>query len=506
MATTINLLSDEAGLYAGFSASAGYSAFQTPLLWTADNSTIELIPTEFLTTKRNVIRVAPNISGPVKVYLSNQELSTAICGKTLSFNAKVKPGNQSNISAKLIVDGVTEQDGVSHLLSGGVYGAIQSNTVVVPDDDTIHYASIEITISGHEAQNIFITYPNLIDDLAFYQNYFVSSARNFMPDFYWEIDGLEAHPTAPYHRLIDILSTTTNDVYEEYKAIYPFESGELNVPDDASKIYSKSLLVDPSAVRPKYMNWLSQFAGAQAKRNLSSSAGFTYMDNLSSELDFVRWQLDSSAYGFSAGDRGSIIEAVEQVLTRTKDGEQTTLSVSVTTSYDDDPWSILIRTIENETLDAEPGESSNFVLAAVEGARPLGYKIYHSTVTAFYLTLNDTSLGRLNEQALSPVTDLPGAPDDVSVDSVTTSSVTLTFTPLYALNLDGGGVISNYEYSLSTDNVTYPSYSPLSPVRGNPPITITGLNAATNYWVKLKAVNELGTGTDESVAVSFTTL
>jgi hypothetical protein len=77
---------------------------------------------------------------------------------------------------------------------------------------------------------------------------------------------------------------------------------------------------------------------------------------------------------------------------------------------------------------------------------------------------------------------------------------------LYALNLDGGGVISNYEYSLSTDNVTYPSYSPLSPVRGNPPITITGLNAATNYWVKLKAVNELGTGTDESVAVSFTTL
>ena len=505
MATTINLLSDEAGLYAGFSASAGYSAFQTPLLWTADNSTIELIPTEFLTTKRNVVRVAPNISGPIKVYLLNQELSTAVCGRILSFNAKVKPGNQSNISAKLIIDGVAEEDGIPHLLSGGVYGAIQSNRVEVPDDATIHYASIEITVSGHEAQNIFITYPNLIDDEAFYQNNFVPLARNFMPDFYWEIDSLELHPTAPFHRLIDIYSTATNDVYEEYKAIYPFESGELNVPDDASKIYSKSVLVNPTVVRPKYANWLAQFTGAPAKRNLSSSAGFNYMDNLSSELEFLRWQLDSSAYGFSAGDRGSLLEAVEKVLTRTKDGEPTTFSVSLTTSYNDDPWSILIRTIENETLDASDGESSNFVLAAVEGARPLGYKISHLTVPAFYLTLNDTSLGRLNEQSLSPVSSLPGAPNDVSVDSVASTSVTLTFTPLYGLNLDGGGVISNYEYSLSTDNVTYSSYLPLSPVRGHPPITITGLSSATSYWVKLKAVNELGTGTDESVAVSFTT-
>jgi hypothetical protein len=76
---------------------------------------------------------------------------------------------------------------------------------------------------------------------------------------------------------------------------------------------------------------------------------------------------------------------------------------------------------------------------------------------------------------------------------------------LYGLNLDGGGVISNYEYSLSPDNVTYSSYLPLSPVRGHPPITITGLTPATNYWVKLKAINDLGTGTDESVATSFTT-
>jgi hypothetical protein len=70
-------------------------------------------------------------------------------------------------------------------LSGGVYGAVQSNVVTIPDDAVDHEVSISITITGHNGGNIYLTYPNLIDDLAFYQNQIVSLSRNFMPDFYF---------------------------------------------------------------------------------------------------------------------------------------------------------------------------------------------------------------------------------------------------------------------------------------------------------------------------------
>jgi hypothetical protein len=71
---------------------------------------------------------------------------------------------------------------------------------------------------------------------------------------------------------------------------------------------------------------------------------------------------------------------------------------------------------------------------------------------------------------------------------------------------DGGGIISNYEISISTDGISYGAYTPLSPPKGSPPITIAGLSSSTNYFVKLKAVNEAGVSDVESSPVTFTTL
>ena len=180
--------------------------------------------------------------------------------------------------------------------------------------------------------------------------------------------------------------------------------------------------------------------------------------------------------------------------------------MSITPNYNGDRWSFLIRTLENETLDAVAGEESKYVLAAVEPARPMGFKIFHETIEEFYLTLDDLSYGRLSEIQLGPVVAPTDAPDSVVVSSVTSNSAVLTFLPLSVPGGgDGGGIISNYQYALSTNGTTYGSYVALSPAKGSPPITITGLSSSTTYDVKLKAVNEAGVGSVQSTAVTFTT-
>jgi hypothetical protein len=129
-----------------------------------------------------------------------------------------------------------------------------------------------------------------------------------------------------------------------------------------------------------------------------------------------------------------------------------------------------------------------------------------SPFTGQFIFLTDTSaLQRWDGSAwVAAITTVPtGAPASVAVSgSPTKSTVTLTF----SAGADGGSAITNYQYALSTNGgTTYGEYTALSPADASSPITITGLALGTTYYVKLKAVNALGTGSSESSAVSFTT-
>ena len=95
----------------------------------------------------------------------------------------------------------------------------------------------------------------------------------------------------------------------------------------------------------------------------------------------------------------------------------------------------------------------------------------------------------------------PGAPTSLSAGSITATSVVISFTA----GAQNGSAITNYQYALSTDSgSTYGSFTALNPVDATTPITVTGLTAATSYYIKLKAVNNSGAGT-ESSAVTLTT-
>ena len=96
----------------------------------------------------------------------------------------------------------------------------------------------------------------------------------------------------------------------------------------------------------------------------------------------------------------------------------------------------------------------------------------------------------------------PSAPTSLSAGSIGAYSVVISFTA----GDQGGDVITNYEYQLSTDNgSTYGAFTALNPADATTPVTITGLSDLTNYYLKLRAVNQYGSSAASS-AVLFTTL
>ena len=94
--------------------------------------------------------------------------------------------------------------------------------------------------------------------------------------------------------------------------------------------------------------------------------------------------------------------------------------------------------------------------------------------------------------------ELKGAPDAPTSVVATAGLTTATVTFTAPTNI-GGGVITNYEYSLDNGG----SWVTPSPEVTSSPLMITGLTNCTNYSIKIRAVNGAGGGT-ASTAVTVT--
>ena len=96
----------------------------------------------------------------------------------------------------------------------------------------------------------------------------------------------------------------------------------------------------------------------------------------------------------------------------------------------------------------------------------------------------------------------PETPTSLSTTALSTTSVSIAFTAGGA----NGSPITNYKYALSTNGgSTYGSFIAVDPADITTPITISGLTVGTAYYIKLKAVNDMGDSV-ASAAVSISTL
>lgn len=399
MARTKNLLNDANALMA-FSTKDGTSIGLSSIDydWTAENATLSIFSGEYVVNTRYVLQVFPNTTDTLSVQLSNIPLTLDDNGRAISANIKIKAASPITTNALLYLDSASASYvGHSQITTSGRYSSVHTNQVSVPDDGQVHTASIRFEISNHNGVNIFLTLPHLIHELAFYENPFVARSRTFLPDFYFEIDSSQIYPSFPFFRLIDVLTSAAGETTIEHNRMYGVEASQLFTPDESTEYWTKSSLVSTRSVRDSYIPWLSQFTGAPIRQNIQSASGGVFFENDGLRRDFIEWQLGNSYYGRAAGSREAMAEAAKQVLTKTKDGTKTTLSVAVTPKFQDDPFLIRVQTLTNETPDADTGESSYLVMQSVSLAKPMGYKIIHETVDEFFFSFDDPTLGVLDQ-------------------------------------------------------------------------------------------------------------
>lgn len=401
MATTVNLLSEANALMrSAFPPVSGIDIQSLPVDWQLTGGSFEIITSDFVVDSRLTLKLYPSGSTLV-LSLEDIPLLADDNSRVLSANCKIKANSTLSVSSSLFIDDDDESvTANSQTFSSGLYSAVHTNRVVVPDDDELHTATIRFEITNHNGANVFLTLPHLIHDLAFYENPFVGRARPFLPDFYFEKDSSQESPTYPFFRLIDILFDAAGNASIEHDRMYGLSGEQLATQEETTEFWTNSTLVSPRSVRDDYVPWLSQFTCGPLRQNIQLSNGDYYFDNPSIQRDFIEWQLRTSFFGRSAGTREAMLEAVKQVLIKTKDGEASTYSIALTPHFDDDPFSIKIQTLTNETLDADENQSSRLVLDAVFLAKPMGYKVVHVTVDEFFFTLSDPTLGILDSMRL----------------------------------------------------------------------------------------------------------
>jgi len=444
MSKTVNRFSDQTGLYVK-SRSTGYpseitSSYSYDAGWRVGSSsksitpTIEIVPEPYSVLSRYSLNINPVTGADIHVYTDFEtQLLVGDNARRFSFNAKIITPSVCTVTTylHLSTQAHTSVTPLTKTVYPGSFTTIRSNLLTIPISSSATYAvKARIEVSGHNGSIVYITSPNLIDDQMYYENIFVHSSRLLMPDFYWDIDSQQTDPTMPMHRLIDCMTASADDAFEEYKALYQHQPYVLNSLQEQITINNvHSTLSNPYYVNPRYAPWLAQFVGTKSRKNVYSSSGSPYLPSSEAERSYERWQLSTGFYGIAAGSRQALLESAKQCLHFTKNGNPSTYAVAITPEYLGDPFKILIQTLVNETSDCVAElESSELILQSVEDARPMGYKIYHEAKDEFEFTVGNPVLGIVGSSSGIPIGETNDGYDWFDVLSKSRSSDVATIT------------------------------------------------------------------------------
>jgi hypothetical protein len=145
------------------------------------------------------------------------------------------------------------------------------------------------------------------------------------------------------------------------------------------------------------------------------------------------------------------------------------------------------------TAPTNGGPVDNYIITATNTAA--SYTSSSTTATTVSMTLGVGGAYSISSFAINGFGNSPSSPPYVpslttvpqapTISANTSTATTIVFA---VTGENGGKAISNYTYSTDGTN-----YTALSPAQTSSPITVTGLTAANNYTIRLKAVNANGT-------------
>jgi hypothetical protein len=245
---------------------------------------------------------------------------------------------------------------------------------------------------------VYIAHPSIISPWSVIYNFMARETWIRLPEYIRQADVESTDLDRPLLRFMDVLMSTAGEVYETW------ENYRWIPPEDNNREYTLSELVTPAAVpvdTNEVLRWLVQIVGAKL---FDPSTGLTPWENLDfdnnpltndltwlafnsgspldiaptdgvvtwteiqsydvavTDLDpFLRWQVESAAFGFRAGTKESIIAAAKQALGGTQ-------SVTFLSHYLDDPWHIGVQIllVEGDIGDVEQ---------TVAPAMPAGFQL-----------------------------------------------------------------------------------------------------------------------------------
>lgn len=392
-----------------------YSVFEYPNPWVVTNGSLTLTPVitseNFFISNRYVMVISPQTTDDVKITLTGTSLNSlfdiendqgsdfvftgVIKCLASSFSTSTGFKHDANNISNAGFEWTLPYEPVVKEHRSQEWSIIRSNPLTYPEPFVTAgspiYPKIEITISNAGLNDIYFTMPNLVWDNGWFTNTAVVSAIKHMPDFYWEYDKNQTKPQFPFFRFLDVLTYGIHDAMQVYADWYEFDTSELPYDGTKTSPWAISTLTNPENFIEKYHRWTFQVVGYPYLRDLYDAEG----DSLVADVkEYRKWQLETSMLGRASGTKNALRDAIQFVLT----GEKL---VSITPNHLGDIWKIRVITRTSETPDADTeGDTSLNVLLAAEQARPAGYKIYHETVDAITLTLDNIEFGRLDSAEL----------------------------------------------------------------------------------------------------------
>jgi len=242
-----------------------------------------------------------------------------------------------------------------------------------------------------------IARPSAYQSRRFLLGDFFNNTASYLPEVFLESDSANFstnNPTFPLMRFLDVITTTSSDVYDQAISFEYLDSSEGGSSDN---LFTLSRLVDPRVCDSSYLFWLSQFRGRPILITYQPSTegiGWSVFTLNSSLLDgndvlgsdatnlgglpagveaFARWQVETGYYGHNAGTVSAMVNAIQRNLTG---GQTVNYTLSTNT--------IAFTTKQSETFGSVVGDigaSNSVVVSLIEPARPLGMLVTH-TMTA----------------------------------------------------------------------------------------------------------------------------
>jgi hypothetical protein len=204
------------------------------------------------------IRINPSNSDPVVLLMDRVTVDSADGGDDFSFHARVKCSKNISVNIKIFrisSDSFSEKFSV---LPSERWTIARAQPIEVPVSNQKSVFSIEITFTGHQNENIFLSLPTAYMEYAFVENPVLRAALRNLAQIFLEIDSRQTDPTNPMLRFMDI-STVWAGYSEKLRQQYRYLDAETAQNENLQGF--KSGLVDPAAVEERFLPWLAQFTG-----------------------------------------------------------------------------------------------------------------------------------------------------------------------------------------------------------------------------------------------------